>query len=1138
MPNGLRGQHPRTNSKLMDTLHAGSKKDRKNAKDGAVSAAVTKLAAGKFANGSPTKSPASNASSPPVNSPDIRPIAPGPSPYDGHPTVSPTLDALSTTSVSASTTTSTNHEWPRGGLAGSPGNLISLMGESPPTQPSSYEDSGRLQHGWTVQRQSLTPQTASPSPPNSMPNHMKRPLSFQMDAQYPLEAYQQPAAAAAYRRMSMQSHLSHARVGSQPPLPHQPQPHFYSAPDIDFDMASKAGMKAGDKNYHFGFDVLPSSHSEFVPGSDNVALAGYEGGLEIYSVTKRGLDRVAGIKGLRGGVYNAKVLPWSFFTDKDHIGPLVAVVVHGPVLPQASPDIAIQAASEHIAEESAHTPGSPRADGSQKAASSGRYTPTIEFYQTTVEVYSLKTGKLVDVLLQAPKVPLSTPVTSPIFQAPPPTGAFIIKADAGSIAVASGTSGECWLYRQIPDTIDGQGRFGCVGKLWTSLQQPPRGEVSEDGERRHSPAPPRPNPQTPILSLNGKWIAYCPPAASSQISLRAHIPIPVLGKAPGISSVTSPVLPAITGSVDSPMSESMVNKIMRETTQELISGAKWVGQQGLQAWNSYWNKNASQAPSQQSRSPPLTSQQWTGSYPPRHDVPQFPPTHGTPGQAVTKDPGLVSILDLDGLPASATLHPLITFASPLGCSFLSFSPTGLSLFTASGKGDVQTVWDLMCLQYTKSSPLQVSATNNAMGPRVRQVAQFSRMTVARIVEVAWSKPNGERIAMVTERGTVHLLDMPSSAFTWPPPRRRKATEENGAPASDAPSSAVSIASSAFGAAYHAARPLITRPRRSSANAQGLAGGNFVDSASVGGRALAASITHSIGKTGVAINQLRHTGENRVSLPQSPSLPAASCVVWITGRKYHTLYVVGDGVVRSFPSKTRRPAAMPNQQRQARGSRYKDFKVPALPDDGLAPAVRQFIDADEYLDLSDREMDVGKTLTLDPRARPLQIDLSAEASIPQAEIESSAPYQPFHTDRRVSLYEFSGQATTQPSLATLMAETSLEERTAPKQKKRQQRTQQQYTTVETTALQAWAFGQPLNLVKLELGRHSISEDEFNLSDDHRALPLSSMERVMHRGENGDEIVVTTRRRRGARHPEDEDGFFEDDCEVLDFADQRV
>jgi hypothetical protein len=48
----------------------------------------------------------------------------------------------------------------------------------------------------------------------------------------------------------------------------------------------------------------------------------------------------------------------------------------------------------------------------------------------------------------------------------------------------------------------------------------------------------------------------------------------------------------------------------------------------------------------------------------------------------------------------------------------------------------------------------------------------------------------------------------------------------------------------------------------------------------------------------------------------------------------------------------------------------------------------------------------------------------------------------------------------------------------------------------------------------------------------------MERVMKVGDE-EQIVVTTRRRRGARQGDpDEDGFFEDDCEVLDYADQRV
>ncbi|ROT35687.1 hypothetical protein SODALDRAFT_393387 [Sodiomyces alkalinus F11] len=1092
-----------------------------------------------------SKGPVSNsASSSSVASPDIKPVAP--SAYDANLTISPPLDALSATSVSASTGVSNHHEWTRSALAGSPGNLISLMGESPPTQPSSYEDHARLPPGWATRRPIMTPQAASPSPPSSVPSSLRRPLSYQQDPMHAAELHAQVAATAAYRRASVQSPFSHARAGPYPPPPHLPQAHFYGTPDLDFDVGPQTGIKAGENGYHFGLDTLPSapSSSELSPGSDNVVVAGYEGGLEVYSVSKRGLQRVTGLKGLRGGVLHATILPWIGSDEHADVYPLVAVVVHGPVLPAGAPEDGPRVASP---EERPELCNSPRTDASHRDAATGRSLATVEHYQTSVELYSLKSNKLIDVLLEAPKIPLATPITSPIFKAPLPTGTFVIQADGGNIAVASGSTGEVWVYRRIEGLYgDGGVRFGCAGKLWTSLQQAPRGgEVTEESGGRPSPAPSsaRPNPPTPILALNGRWIAYCPPAPSSQIAIRAHVPVPMLGKGPGLSSVTPPVLPTVTSGAELPISEGMMNKIMRETTQEIISGAKWVGQQGLQAWNAYWNKNTSQQGGRQPRSPPLAPQQWSSSYPQRSDPVQFPPTHGTPGKAVaSREPGLVTVLDLATLSQSASSHPVTTFQTPLGCSFLSFSPSGLFLFTASTKGDVQTVWDLMCIQYTKSSPLQAVAATSTVGPRVRQVAHFSRMTVARIVEVAWSRPNGERIAMVTERGTVHLLDMPGNAFTWPPPRRRRMTEPNGAPASESPGSAVSMASTAFGAAFEAARPLIDRSRRGSSNGPGLNSANLVDSASQGGRAIAATISHSLGKTGTAINQLRHTGENRVSLPPSVVPPSASCVTWLAGRRYHRLFVVGSGLVRTFPSKSRRGLVASEKQRGSRGNRYMDFKFPTLPDDTLAPMVRHFLDSDEYLDLSDREMDAGNTLTLEPRTTAVQAEISAEACIPQAEIESSAPYQPFHTDRRVSVFEYATSADVAsevPAVTALLAEATLDDPPSSKSKRKQARQASQAApAAHDVSRRHWAFGQPIDLFKLHLDHGILQDEEWDASEETRALPSSSMERVMRVGGNRDEIVVTTRRRRGARHMVDEHGFFEDDCEVLDFADQRV
>ena len=513
-----------------------------------------------------------------------------------------------------------------------------------------------------------------------------------------------------------------------------------------------------------------------------------------------------------------------------------------------------------------------------------------------------------------------------------------------------------------------------------------------------------------------------------------------------------------------------------------------------------------------------------------------------------------------------SLHPISTFAPPYGCSFLSLAPSGLSLFTASSKGDVQTVWDLMRVQYTRSSILQPSTpAAAAAGSRIRQLAQFSRMTVARIVEVAWTKPNGERAAMVTERGTVHLLDLPSAAFTWPPPRRRAQPQDDQAPGAEgnppAPS-AVSIASNAFTSVRDAARPLMSRPRRSSSNMPQVTGSSLANHASHGGKVIAASISHSLGKTGTAINQLRHTGENRVSLPVSSISPGPACVTWITGRRAHHLYALGDGQVRTYPTKSRRASSRGDRQRTSHLARYRDYKLPTLPDDIIAPSVKAYLDSDEDLDLdkvleqdnSNGTSNHNTALAVLDRPRLLLMeDLSAEASIPQAEIESNAPYQPFHTDRRVGLFEYSDDTPTEPvpALTELLATASLEDRptpTAPRRKRipapqaRHRQEEPRSKGAGISKLQgAWVFGQPIGSVKLDLGL-PVTEDSFTIaSGESRALPASAMERVLHHiGVNDDQIVVTTRRRRGAGRSADadDDGFFEDDCEVLDFADQRV
>jgi hypothetical protein len=218
-------------------------------------------------------------------------------------------------------------------------------------------------------------------------------------------------------------------------------------------------------------------------------------------------------------------------------------------------------------------------------------------------------------------------------------------------------------------------------------------------------------------------------------------------------------------------------------------------------------------------------------------------------------------------------------------------------------------------------------------------------------------------------------------------------------------------------------------------------------------------------------------------------------------------------------------------------------LPLLPDDTVAPAVRQILELgaqEEYLELSEAEMDVGTTLTLKGRPRVVSNTLHTMGeTIPQAEIECSAPYQPFHTDRRVVLCEYTPAYGSQLVGSDALANSSMDANVAPTSKKAKKA---QHLTANAPSggsdASAWAFGQDISVVKLDLGLPSAFEDEYDDPEDHRPLPPSAMERVMEYGDS-EQIVVTTRRRRGAHQGDpDGDGFFEDDCEVLDFADQRV
>jgi WD40 repeat protein len=950
-----------------------------------------------------------------------------------------------------------------------------------------------------------------------------------------------------YSQPSQQSQ----RHGQSPPLPHHPQQHFYGAPDPLLGITSRAsGLKPGTQGYYCGFDGFGASAlgSKHV---DSVIVCGYEGGLGVYAVLRSGLEKITGLEDLRGGVYNAKILPWTTQGETRHDFPLIAIVLDGPAFQSTdapSGDYCVQATSE-----------AQPASKNETIRSSPRAIPvptpsnlSITHYQTSVEVYSLSNKRHVGTLLSLPKVPLVTPITSPHFKRPSPIGALSISADAGNIVLTSGTTGEVWIYHQVELEGDKRLGFWCIGKIWTTIQRTPmsdpngQSEFSDGNGLFSEPRTMKQQPSPALISLKGRWLAYTPPAATSQVSLRATIPAQVSStRAPGIHTYAPPQAPQANCVVDIPEGEQLFKRLKREATQVLLKGAKWAGDQGVQAWNSYWHKPIGK--------PQTGGIGSSGQFTPLPNPIQqdlahgFPPTHGEALQQTVSntEPTLISILDIERVATlrytspAVSPQPLATFKAPLGCSFMSFAPNGLALLTVSTNGDIQFVWDLMRIQHAKSSALQTPHIGSPQSPHVRQIAVFTRVTPARIVDVVWTMPQGERIAMITKNNTVHFWDMPASAFTWPPSRRRakaplprnQATSD----IADTPASAATIATNAVTAAWSLAQPLIMRPRGLSGSGRtGISAASVTAQASQGGRALASGISKSFGAATETIGEFYKSVETKVHL-SSTKTPSMGCIKWLNSLHRDSLAALVEGGFRTevkiYTVMEKKTRGKTSKQQIHVGRGTIKYELPLLPDYDIAPAIMRAIDFED-LDLSERDIEAIQWDYHRTAVAKQDLSSGTESSIPQAEIESNAPYQPFHTDRRVNLHVYLSASAQplSPSVSALLTPLNTTTENSP-----------------STAIDSpWVFGRPISTMKLNVGPPHADKDDIDPSEHHRALPSSAIERVTTKtaepDEYGEQIVITTRRRKGTvrsiKASVDDDGFFEDDCEVLDFASQRV
>ena len=892
-------------------------------------------------------------------------------------------------------------------------------------------------------------------------------------------------------------HIPTSPRGRPASMSHFPQLYPYGARDADAGsfQSRSTSRKSVTGEFH-AFDSLACSGDDASLSAENVLLVAGQNSLHVYQIEREKLQAFGRLEGLRGRVITAKVLPCPFTRDQlRHVRPLVAIVIHGPTANHAS------TASRPGTSHSQQFEHDPSVSATQGIPPVQPYWQSTSRYQTTVEIYSLKDGKHVCTLFQCDEVEAEPITGERIFEPPAPVGSLRIYAKGRFVIVASGVSGEVHIFEAtngIPELP-----FQCIGKIWTSLPvQKGRSwssasTPSEVDAIRDSLSTNTINTDTALLSLSNRWLAFVPPVPSMRPKLAGGTDLIRSSKGPpGLKSHTPSLQPQVTCELDTPLEESMINKVARDVTQEVLKGARWVGDQGMQAWKNYWHKSPDQisAHEQRQSSPPSQA---------------FPPTHAKDDpNRIVQPPTIISVLDLERLSESqdtktdVALHPIATFLLPGGCSYLSFHPSGLALFTASSKGDVQYVWDLMRMVHGKINILpSAGSSSSEESPNVRQIARFTRVTTANIVDVVWAEPRGEKLAMVTERGTVHVHDLPLSALRWPPPLRapRPSVKERTTSFEVNQKYANGMGWGAtINAVSETAQPWFTAVRGNPL--AGLGGFNITSAGAgagvKGGKIVASGFSKSVGAAAGTVNTIRHMGENRLHIPGSSQAIASGCIQWITSKGRNSIAVVGGGILIIHAVLQNNDAKSSKRRQSVVGERLAEFGLPS-------PSAKPSTAAPEVTNISE---DFNDSIVLAGRQRRhsnLQKQhRNTGHPLSYAEIETSSPYQPFHTDTHVSLRVYSG------------------------------------TDLHYNDSSPWVFGDDVPATRVTSGLDNSDEPDLGSRVPGSVHDLDQG----HANEDVEDaqVIVTTRRRRGKKqasiHTEKDDGF--DDYSFLDHATDRV
>jgi len=857
------------------------------------------------------------------------------------------------------------------------------------------------------------------------------------------------------------------------------QPHFLGLPDLGLNLTRKIepGKLAGTDGYCCRFDTLANAgDGASARKARDALLVGSQGGLDLYRILPDKLEVVGRLEGLRGAVIDAKVIPHTERIDSlQSSRPLVAITLHGLMSDDRR--------DSGQADEAKQEPGA--------------------YYQTTVEVYSLRHQQRVATLYQSVPVALEPPTMGHLSLPPAPVGDLRLEASGGFLTVASGKSGEVFVFSSITKSHESHIQFRCIGKFWTSLQQRPPNPKSRppsSNEAKAGDGDVETRPGVPLLCLSSRWLAVVPPYTSAKISIQGSPLVSDSNPQPtGLSTHIAPSQPLVTCEIAGTDAEGTLSWLSRKAAQGLVKASQRGYEMSVQGWRELTHPSPPTAPQSHHRS---TS----------GDAEIFPPTNAPADdpRRLAREPALVSLIDLRKL-LDAEEHkpkqpppPLATFALVKGCNHLSFSPDGLRLLTSNRKGEVSTIWDLThAVHGSVHADLLDEEAEMERGPHIKQSHRIARSSPSVIIDSVWPR-DGDWLALLTTHGTIHVHDIPSPAASNK--RKRKSTVPATSPEKAEPTVSVSQGMSppssnagfwgSLRSGVHSVGMQVNAIRSQNTLPTTFAGFRETAAAArtASGRAVAKGLSQGYSAARSGASDMWHAEDNKVRHKSLQDAALAGCVRWMQRQGDSSLLVVCGGAVHLHPVQkvTRRKGDVDVTGLKQDKYGHKTFALPHISTgrDGSATKPSKCAEEGPHGFWSLRQPPTNSKTTVAFNGHP--------APSSSAEVETNPPYCPFHVDSRINIHAFEDDTTQVSEYHT------------------------QGHGVEDE--EPWVFGAPLPpSIKVNEGSGSEFIDGQGLADrsgdddvDDMAEQVESRLTVHKAGsrDGGDEIRVSMRRSRPA------------------------